>query len=317
MFKCGACGHTAELPPSALLQGLGLQPTEVCRTYRIQVCSAVRVHHGELPSDREMTLDRTNPIQGACPGEGRGQPIYLTGIRQALQGSRRAPLNGLGRGCIRQRPMRELFLPPSNANYWSGAALPLSSRHAWPASASSKASTIPPGGTPPWGIARPFATNRRCKQTDSPPPSNRPPNRGNLSQGAGVCWWTAQGLKLCGAGECWRRSMASSGAGSESAASRDGRRYRPDRRLGADRQGCRQRLLGRSPARPSGWVGGVSYRRRCLRPQRRLRRGCGPPSRCGCDRAAASSRGLPARKMLRTRATGPYSRGDRRPARLK
>src|SRR5678815_3168734 len=31
----------------------------------------VRVHHGELPSDREITLDRTNPIQ-ACPGEGRG-----------------------------------------------------------------------------------------------------------------------------------------------------------------------------------------------------------------------------------------------------
>ena len=26
-FKCGACGHTAELPPSALLRGLGLQPT--------------------------------------------------------------------------------------------------------------------------------------------------------------------------------------------------------------------------------------------------------------------------------------------------
>jgi len=27
-FKCGACGHTAELPPSALLRGLGLKPTD-------------------------------------------------------------------------------------------------------------------------------------------------------------------------------------------------------------------------------------------------------------------------------------------------
>src|SRR5688500_7244639 len=27
VFKCGPCGHTAELPPSALLRGLGLQPT--------------------------------------------------------------------------------------------------------------------------------------------------------------------------------------------------------------------------------------------------------------------------------------------------
>jgi hypothetical protein len=28
MFKCGACGHTAELPPSMLLYGLGLEPTD-------------------------------------------------------------------------------------------------------------------------------------------------------------------------------------------------------------------------------------------------------------------------------------------------
>jgi len=28
VFKCGACGHTAELPPSALIRGLGLQPTD-------------------------------------------------------------------------------------------------------------------------------------------------------------------------------------------------------------------------------------------------------------------------------------------------
>ena len=35
-----------------------------------------------------------------------------------------------------------------------------------------------------------------------------------------------------------------------SAASRHGRRHRPDRRLGADRQGCRRRLPDRAPARP-------------------------------------------------------------------
>ena len=28
VFRCGACGHTAELPLSALLRGLGLQPTD-------------------------------------------------------------------------------------------------------------------------------------------------------------------------------------------------------------------------------------------------------------------------------------------------
>ena len=28
VFKCGACGHTAELWPSLLIGGLGLQPTD-------------------------------------------------------------------------------------------------------------------------------------------------------------------------------------------------------------------------------------------------------------------------------------------------
>jgi hypothetical protein len=28
VFKCGACGHIAELPPSALICGLGLKPTD-------------------------------------------------------------------------------------------------------------------------------------------------------------------------------------------------------------------------------------------------------------------------------------------------
>ena len=28
VFKCGACGHTAELWPSLLIRGLGLKPTD-------------------------------------------------------------------------------------------------------------------------------------------------------------------------------------------------------------------------------------------------------------------------------------------------
>ena len=42
-----------------------------------------------------------------------------------------------------------------------------------------------------------------------------------------------------------REARHQAAPGLESAASRHGRRYRPDRRLGADRQGCRRRLPGR------------------------------------------------------------------------
>ena len=31
VFQCGACGHTAELPLSALLRGLGLRPADSCK----------------------------------------------------------------------------------------------------------------------------------------------------------------------------------------------------------------------------------------------------------------------------------------------
>src|SRR3954452_11974477 len=83
-------------------------------------------------------------------------------------------------GTLTITPCARASLPPSNANYSSDVALPLRSRHAWSASASSRASTIQPGGTPPWGIARPFATNRRCKQTDSPPPPEPSTKTGQL-----------------------------------------------------------------------------------------------------------------------------------------
>jgi hypothetical protein len=44
VFKCGACGHTAELPPSALMRGLGLKPTakilDLERRLRCRLCLA-------------------------------------------------------------------------------------------------------------------------------------------------------------------------------------------------------------------------------------------------------------------------------------
>ena len=44
VFKCGACGHTAELSPSALLRGLGLKPTDKVldleRRLRCRLCYA-------------------------------------------------------------------------------------------------------------------------------------------------------------------------------------------------------------------------------------------------------------------------------------
>ena len=44
VFRCGACGHTAELPLSALLRGLGLKSTEKVldleRRLRCRLCYA-------------------------------------------------------------------------------------------------------------------------------------------------------------------------------------------------------------------------------------------------------------------------------------
>src|SRR4051812_37237565 len=100
--------------------------------------------------------------------------------------------------------------------------------------------------------------------------------------------------------------------GLESAASRDGRRHRPDRRLGADRQGCRRRLSGRVPARPEQWGSGIRHRRWRLRPRRRLRRGCGPLSRRGRGRAAARECGAERRRRDRAHAARPASAIHRR-----
>jgi hypothetical protein len=44
IFKCGACGHTAELWPSFLTRGLGLEPTakilDLERRLRCRLCLA-------------------------------------------------------------------------------------------------------------------------------------------------------------------------------------------------------------------------------------------------------------------------------------
>src|SRR3954453_9480293 len=53
-----------------------------------------------IPQANEMRLDIKDPIQ-ACPGEGRGKPVYLARFRQALQGSRRPALDGLSRRRLR------------------------------------------------------------------------------------------------------------------------------------------------------------------------------------------------------------------------
>src|SRR4051794_34123433 len=104
-----------------------------------------------------------------------------------------------------------------------------------------------------------------------------------------------------------RKARHQAAPGLESAASCDRRRYRPDRRLGADRQGCRRRLPGRSPARPERGSSGVRHRRRRLRPRRCLRRGRGPPSRCGRGRAAACECGAERSRRERADAARPAS----------
>ena len=68
----------------------------------------------------------------------------------------------------RSLPMREL----PTADY-AGEVSPCGgSPHAY--------SIIPPGGTPPWGIARSFAANSRCKQIGSPPPPEPSTKPGQL-----------------------------------------------------------------------------------------------------------------------------------------
>ena len=66
----------------------------------------------------------------------------------------------------------------------------------------------------------------------------------------------------------------------------------------------------------SRWGSGVRHRRRRLRPQRRLRRGRGPPSRRGRGRAAALGRGTEQGSRDCAHAARPAHRGHRQAGRL-
>ena len=129
---------------------------------------------------REVILIPTR----ACPGEGRGQPIYLARFRQELQGSRRAALDGFGRGCLRQRPVRELFCHPrmrtarATPLYLSGRGthglLQLHRRLL-----QSHPAALRPGVS-----LAPLLRTGDANRPTVPQPLNRPPNRGNFSAGS-------------------------------------------------------------------------------------------------------------------------------------
>src|SRR3954453_17600917 len=119
-------------------------------------------------SERRFRVPIATPSSRCCDDH-----LILPNIPRWLSASAaRKPASGprwARSGTLTITPCARASLPPLNANCSSDAASPHRSRHGWLASASSRASIIQPGGPPPWGIARPFATNRRCKQTDSPP----------------------------------------------------------------------------------------------------------------------------------------------------
>ena len=68
-----------------------------------------------------------------------GQPIYLAGLRQALQRGRRAALDGIGRRRLRQRHGRELLRHPRMRAARPPPVQHPRPRRGWPASASSRA----------------------------------------------------------------------------------------------------------------------------------------------------------------------------------
>src|ERR1044071_5682863 len=112
-----------------------------------------------------MALGQRPPRDGIPSSDQGSQYTSLAFGKRCKKAGVRPSMGSVG--TLTTTPCARASLLPSNANCWNGAALLLRSRRAWPASASSRASTILPDGTPPWGIARPFATNRRCKQTDN------------------------------------------------------------------------------------------------------------------------------------------------------
>src|ERR1700738_4112986 len=59
----------------------------------------------------DMAIGQRRP-HGVIHHSDQGSPVYLAGIRQTLQGSRRAAVDGIGRRRLRQRDVRELLRDP-------------------------------------------------------------------------------------------------------------------------------------------------------------------------------------------------------------
>src|SRR3954471_16106650 len=76
VFKCGACGHTAELPPSALLRGLQLKPTD-------KVIDLERRLRGLIAnSGVGRTMSCTDPNFTLCePSKVRNRPTAIGSAR--------------------------------------------------------------------------------------------------------------------------------------------------------------------------------------------------------------------------------------------
>jgi hypothetical protein len=80
VFKCGACGHTAELPPSALMRGLGLKPTDKVLDLERRLRCPTVPRQGSGRRLREMAGDELSHNQGAvrlAALRGRTEPWRL------------------------------------------------------------------------------------------------------------------------------------------------------------------------------------------------------------------------------------------------
>ena len=79
VFKCGACGHLAELPPGALLRGLALKPTDkVLDLERRVVCRLCRARGQAVVSIRGR--ERAEPTQAANSAPSVNVHYYAAGV---------------------------------------------------------------------------------------------------------------------------------------------------------------------------------------------------------------------------------------------
>src|SRR4051794_23337618 len=115
------------------------------------------------------------------------------------------------------------------------------------------ASRVPPGAAPDRGADRLRPATARPRSPGAGPQHPEPPGRdaGGAAPKGGECAGAPaggqHGAEVLRPGRMADREARHQAApGLESAASRDGRRHRADRRLGADRQGCRRWLPNRS-----------------------------------------------------------------------